>query len=131
MKYAYTIIYVADVMESIEFYEKAFGFTRKFITPENDYGELLTGETTIAFASTALGNANFKQGFKKITNSGKPVGVELAFVTENIDVDFKKAVAAGATAFEAIIEKSWGQKVGYVLDNNGFLIEMCTPINIR
>ena len=47
MKYAYTILYVENVMETIEFYEKAFEFRRKFMTPENDYGELITGETTI------------------------------------------------------------------------------------
>ena len=32
------------------------------------------------------------------------------------------------TEFEPLVEKPWGQKVGYVLDNNGFLIEICTPI---
>lgn len=128
MKYAYTILYVGNVSETIEFYEKAFGFHRKFITPENDYGELLTGETTIAFASTELGKSNLKSGFEKINNSGKPFGVELAFTTKNIEIDFQKAINAGATEFESLTEKPWGQKVGYVRDNNGFLIEICTPI---
>ena len=50
MKYGYTIVYVENVKETIEFYKKSFGFQQKFITPENDYGELLSGETTIAFA---------------------------------------------------------------------------------
>ena len=58
MKYGYTIFYVDDVEKTIEFYEKAFGFTRKFITPEGDYGELIAGETTIAFASFELGDSN-------------------------------------------------------------------------
>lgn len=49
MKFAYTILYVESVIDTIEFYEKAFGFTRKFITPEKDYGELISGETTISF----------------------------------------------------------------------------------
>ena len=129
MKYAYTILYVQNVSETIEFYEKAFGFRRKFITPENDYGELLTGETTLAFASTELGKSNLKSGFEKINNSGKLFGVELAFTTENIEVDFQNAINAGATEFESLTEKPWGQNVGYVRDNNGFLIEICTPIN--
>ncbi len=128
MKFAYTILYVEDVTETIEFYEKAFGFIRKFITPENDYGELITGETSIAFASTELGNSNFKSGFEKITNSNKPFGVELAFTTENIEIDFQNAINVGATEYEPLTEKPWGQKVGYVRDNNGFLIELCTPI---
>jgi lactoylglutathione lyase len=51
VQFGYTILYVEDVEKSIVFYEKAFGFERKFITTENDYGELNTGQTTIAFAS--------------------------------------------------------------------------------
>lgn len=131
MKYAYTILYVQDVVETIEFYEKAFGFIRKFITPENDYGELITGETSIAFASLELGSSNFKKGFKKITNSSEPFRVELAFTTENIETDFQNAINSGATEFESLTEKPWGQKVGYILDNNGFLIEICTPIKSK
>lgn len=128
MKYAYTIMYVENVTETIEFYQKAFGFEKKFVTPENDYGELVSGETTIAFASIELGNSNFKKGFEKSDKSKKPFGVEIAFTTENIEKDFKKAIDAGAKEFEPLNEKPWGQKVGYVLDNNGFLIEICTPI---
>ncbi len=52
----------------------------------------------------------------------------MAFTTESIETDFKKAIDAGATEFEPLVEKPWGQKVGYVIDNNGFLIEICTPI---
>lgn len=128
MQYAYTIIYVENVVETIEFYKRGFGFEKKFVTPENDYGELISGETTIAFASFELGISNFKKGFEKIDKSKKPFGVEMAFTTENIETDFKKAIDAGATEFEPLVEKPWGQKVGYVLDNNGFLIEICTPI---
>lgn len=128
MKYGYTIIYVENVKETIDFYEKAFGFQQKFITPENDYGELISGETTIAFASNELGNVNFKNGFKKSDLSGKPFGVEMAFITDNIETDFKKALEMGASEFEPLTEKPWGQKVGYVRDNNGFLIEICSPM---
>jgi len=128
MKYAHTILYVENVAETIEFYEKAFGFNRNFLTPENDYGELISGETTIAFASIELGNSNFKSGFEKISKSEKPFGVELAFTTENIEKDFQNAINFGATEFEPITEKPWGQKVGYLIDNNGFLIEICTPM---
>lgn len=128
MKYKYTILYVKSVPETIEFYEKAFGFKRKFITPEEDYGELISGETTISFASIELGNSNFKSGFQTQLKSEKPFGVEMAFTSENIEEDFQTAVKAGATEYESLTEKPWGQKVGYVLDNNGFLIEICSPM---
>ncbi|AKP51115.1 VOC family protein [Cyclobacterium amurskyense] len=129
MKYGYTIFYVNNVQETIAFYEKAFGFQKKFVTPENDYGELISGETTISFASIGLGNANFKKGFNLLDKSDKPVGMEMAFVTENIEKDFQKAIEAGASEFEYIKEKPWGQKVGYLRDLNGIIIEICTPID--
>jgi len=58
IKYAYTILYVKDVAKSILFYEKAFAFKRKFITPANEYGELITGETTLSFAAVSLAKTN-------------------------------------------------------------------------
>ena len=128
MKYGYTIGYVENVFETITFYEKAFGLVRKFVTPENDYAELMTGETTIAFASISLGNSNLKKGLRSVSKSKKPFGLEMVFIAEHIERDFQKAIDAGALVYEPIAEKPWGQKVGYLLDNNGFLIEICTPM---
>jgi len=128
MTFGYTIIYVEDVTQTIAFYEQAFGFNRIFITPEGDYGELQTGETTIAFASIALGHSNFTKGYTPLPNQSKPIGIELAFVSTEIEVDFQKALDAGATEFEPLQTKPWGQQVGYLLDLNGMLIEICTPI---
>jgi len=31
VKFGYTIIYVPDVISSIEFFERAFGFQRRFV----------------------------------------------------------------------------------------------------
>jgi len=128
MKYAYTILYVEDVEKTITFYENAFGFQKKFITPESDYGELVSGEVTIAFASLNLGKSNFKNGFQKSDSNSKPFGIEIVFTTETIEKDFNTAIEAGAIEYEAVIEKPWGQKVGYLRDINGFLIEVCTPV---
>ena len=50
IKFSYTILYVKDVEKTILFYEKAFGFSRKFVSPDNSYGELLVGDTTLSFA---------------------------------------------------------------------------------
>ena len=128
VKLGYTILYVSDVTKSIEFYEKAFGFERKFITPENDYGELLTGETTISFASKELANSNLKNGFIESSPSAKPFGIELALVTDNVKIIIDKAVELGALVTEKPIQKPWGQTVGYIRDIDGFLLEICTPM---
>jgi len=128
VKYNYSILYVADVAKTISFYESAFGFVKKFCTPENDYGELITGDTTISFASHELANSNLQAGFKKSTLGDKPFGIELGFVTENVEESLKMALSAGAILVENIKVKPWGQKVAYVTDINGFLIELCSPM---
>jgi len=128
IQYAYTILYVENVPETIKFYKKAFGFEQKFLTPENDYGELISGSTTIAFANLNLGNANFKQGFKESRLSNQPFGIELAFTTSEVDKVMERAIENGAILLEEAVTKPWGQKVGYLRDLDGFLIEICTPI---
>lgn len=128
IKFAYTILYVQDVTRSIEFYENAFGFTRKFVTPDNDYGELLVGETTLSFASTALAKSNLKEGFVESSLTDKPFGIEIGFTTDNVEETVLTAVNAGATIVESPITKPWGQIVAYVRDIDGFLIEICTPM---
>jgi uncharacterized glyoxalase superfamily protein PhnB len=129
IKFAYTILYVKDVEKSIAFYEKAFGFTRKFVTPENDYGELLVGETTLSFASTALAKANLIDGFIESNLTNKPLGIEIAFTTKDVDAVVKSSIEAGATLVVEPKAKPWGQVVAYVRDYDGFLIEICTPMN--
>ena len=58
IQFAYTILYVEDVAQTIQFYQNAFGLEKKFITPEKDYGELLSGATTLAFANHELGKSS-------------------------------------------------------------------------
>jgi uncharacterized glyoxalase superfamily protein PhnB len=128
VKFAYTILYVQDVTKSVEFYEKAFGFTRKFVTPENDYGELLVGETTLSFASTALAKSNLAAGFTESSITGKPFGFEIGFTTDHVEELVASATHAGATIVENPKTKPWGQIVAYVRDLDGFLIEVCSPI---
>jgi lactoylglutathione lyase len=127
-QFKYTILYVENVVKTIEFYEKSFGLERGFVTPEADYGEVNTGNTTLSFTNLELSSSNVKSGFAQSSLSQKPFGIELAFVTEDIIGTLKQAIAAGATVVEEIETKSWGQQVGYLRDPNGFLLEICTPM---
>jgi lactoylglutathione lyase len=128
IQFGYTILYVADVEKSIAFYENAFGFERKFITPDNDYGELNTGQTSISFASKVLANSNLKEGFIESKIEDKPFAIELGFITDNIAETLEKATKAGAKIIEEPKQKPWGQTVCYIRDIDGFLIEICTPM---
>ena len=128
VKFGYTILYVEDVEKSIEFYENAFGFSRKFITPENDYGELSTGETTISFASKKLAAQNLKDGFIESNLEDKPFAIEMGFITDNVGELVQKATSFGAILVKEPTQKPWGQIVAYVRDLDGFLIEICTEV---
>ena len=129
MKYGYTIVYVPSVEEALEFYNKAFGFKIKFVHESKAYGELDTGETTLAFASHEMGDMNLGGKYLKANIDDKPLGIELAFVTEDVPAAYKKAVSAGATAIKEPEEKPWGQVVGYVRAADGSIIELCSPIS--
>lgn len=129
IKFSYSIFYVNDVTKSIEFYEKAFGFSRKFVTPENDYGELATGETTLSFASVKLAKTNLKGGFMVNNNNHPPFGQEIGLTTNDVEKTVASAIEAGAHLVENPMTKPWGQVVAYVRDLDGFLLEICTPMN--
>lgn len=128
IKFGYTILYVENVEESIAFYENAFGFTRKFVSPDNNYGELITGETTLSFASKKLAAQNLKEGFIESSLEDKPFAIEIGFITENVPETLQKATTFGAVIVSEPVEKPWGQIVAYVRDLNGFLIEICTEV---
>ena len=129
IKFAYTIQYVQDIEKTLGFYEKAFGFSRKFVAPEKDYGELITGETTLSFASLQMADSNLKAGYIANSLANKPFAMEIAFATEDVETVVKEAIDAGASLVAAPVKKPWGQTVAYVRDPDGFLIEICTPIN--
>ena len=61
----WVILYVPDPGEAIALYERAFGMSRRFVAEGNDYAELDTGSTTLAFASTGLGEGNFEGGVQQ------------------------------------------------------------------
>lgn len=127
MKFGYTIFYVEDVAKTLEFYENAFSLKRKFLHESHEYGELNTGETTLAFASLNLAHAN-DIGFDAAKRVKNPTDVEIGLVTTEVEAAFDHALINGATLVKKPIQKPWGQRVGYVRDNNGFLIEICSPV---
>jgi len=128
-KLSYTILYVQDVTKSIEFYEKAFGFKRKFIVPDNSYGELDTGDTTLSFASVELAKTNLKNGFIQSSNNNKPFGIEIGITADDVEKLYDHAIKSGAIAEMPAESKPQGQTVAYVRDPDGFLIEICTPMD--
>ncbi len=128
MKFGYAIVYVTSVTETLTFYKEAFGFETRFLHDSDQYGELETGATVLAFASHAMGEMNLNGQYQKADPNIAPLGVELAFITDDVASAYAKAVTAGATSVKEPVEKPWGQIVAYVRDKDGSLIELCSPI---
>ena len=125
MQLAYTIFYVQDVRRSTEFYQKAFDLKVKFIHEGGDYGEMETGNTTLAFCAVALLRAQGKS--PRSADITAPCS-EIAFTTLDVPKALAQAVAAGALVGQAPKVMSWGQTVAYVADPDGFWVELCTPM---
>ena len=129
MKFGYTIIYVRDVSEALAFFERAFGLSRRFVH-ESGYGELCTGDTTLAFATHSLGAKNLPQGYVAADVSPLPLGMEIALVTDNVATTHARAISEGAVELMPPAQKPWGQTVSYIRSPDGILIELCTPVAI-
>lgn len=126
MKFAYTILYVQDVPQTVEFYEAAFGLRRRFVHESGQYAEMETGATALAFAAEELAGGEIR--FRPTRATDAPPAAEIGLVTEDVAGDFRRAVAAGAVPVQEPKEKPWGQTVSYVRDQNGFLVEICSAV---
>jgi lactoylglutathione lyase len=129
MKLGYTIIYVPSVVDSLRFFKQAFGLEQKFLHESGDYGELNTGETTLAFAAHELGEMNFPEGHVRASESKQPLGVEIGLVTSDVHTAHESALNHGATELSAPSQKPWGQVVSYLRAPDGMLVELCTPVS--
>jgi lactoylglutathione lyase len=128
-RFGYTIAYVSDPSRSLAFYTAAFGLERRFVTKENDYGELVSGETTLAFASKDLAKSNLDGVVVADVDGDQPLGVEIALVVPDVPAAIERAEAAGAKVLRQATTKPWGQTVAYVRAPDGVLVELCTPIS--
>ena len=126
MIFRYTIFYVDNVPETLDFFERAFGFARGFLHESGDYGELVTGETKLAFSSTALMRQLGKS--PSAPQPDKP-SFEIALETDDVAGALARARKAGATLVQDARDEPWGQTTAYVTDPNGYLIEICSPVS--
>lgn len=125
MQFRYAILYVENVPNALSFYKKAFGFETLFLHESNDYGELSTGGTKLAFSSQALMH---KLGKSPARANAQSPTFELAFETKDVQSGLEKALSAGAKLLQATRTEEWGQTTAYVTDPDGYTLEICSPI---
>ncbi|MDN3507094.1 MAG: VOC family protein [Simkaniaceae bacterium] len=122
----YVILYVEDVLDVVSFYQRAFGLEKRFLHESNQYAEMETGQTCLAFASEKFVSESHQ--FRENRLEKQAAGAEIAFIVEDVEGAFQHAVEVGAAEVSKPVQKPWGQTVSYVRDNNGFIVEICDAI---
>jgi lactoylglutathione lyase len=128
MQLGWVIVYVEDPPAAAAFYERTFGLAGEFVAPGGSYAQLDTGPTKLAFAAYTLGEGNFAGGVRPAGMEGQPPNVEIALVHEDVDAAYARALEAGCEALAAPADKPQGQRVAYVRDPFGTLVELATPL---
>jgi len=124
----WVIVYVDEPTAAVAFYERAFGMRGEFAAPDGSYAQIDSGPTKLAFAAYALGDGNFDGGVQRAPLDGRPPNVELALVAEDVDGAYARALKAGCDSLHAPQDKPQGQRVAYVRDPYGTLVELATPL---
>jgi predicted enzyme related to lactoylglutathione lyase len=123
----WTIVYVEDPVAASAFYAATFGLSQEFADPGGSYAQMDTGQTKLAFASYALGEDNFPGGVAR-PDADRPSNVEIALVTADVDGAVRVALEAGCTRLAEPVDKPHGQRVAFIRDPFGTLVEIGTPM---
>lgn len=126
MQFGATVLYVDDVPAVVDFYRRAFGLQLRFSDEALGFAELETGGSTLAFAAHSLGELLMPGGYSRPPD-GKPAGVEIGFLTEDVPVAFAKAIAEGAAPIAPPKRMPWGLEVAYVRAPEGTIIGFSEP----
>ena len=122
----WVIVYVDDPAETAAFYERVFGMRVEF--GFETYAQMDTGATKLGFAAYSLGDDNFPGGVRRAGGDGAPANVEIALVHEDVDGAYALALDAGCTSLAEPQDKPQGQRVAWVRDPFGTLIEIASPL---
>jgi PhnB protein len=107
---------IKGAAEAIEFYKKAFG-AKEINRMPGPTGAVMHAELKIGDSMVYLSEEFPGMTKSPKTLGGSPVGIHI--YTENVDAAFNKAVAAGATVKNALMDMFWGDRFGKLTDPYG------------
>ncbi|TYI73149.1 hypothetical protein E1A91_D07G111200v1 [Gossypium mustelinum] len=116
--FGYTVVYVKNVAKSVDFYAKASGYNVHRLYESHRWGELESGQSTIAVTPKhQLETDKLTGAVPRSDRERPPMG--LCFVYSHVDTAYKRAVSVSQPE-----NKEWGQRVGYVRDIDGITVRM-------
>jgi PhnB protein len=117
-------VVVTDLKAALNFYQKAFGFTKRSVMNGPD-GKVAHAELTLRGTTLMLSPENLQRGFRSAkTLGGSPVN--LYVYTEDADKMTAKAVKLGAKALGPVADMFWGDRAGTVVDPEGYMWMIAT-----
>ena len=124
----YIVVWVDNVEGALRFYEAAFGVVRRTLRQHGDvtWGELETGTTLLAFASTNEATRLFADGFHPVDAAALPAAILVSFLVEDVEGAFRRAIAAGAVPRDPPHVEPWGQTVARLRSPHGLLVSLAT-----
>ena len=121
---------VRDPVESIEFYERAFGFRLRGEPMRASDDNILHAEMT--FFSDGVIRLGPEGAFGSNTNSPASQGtsspITLYVYCENVDELFEQAICEGAQAITLPETMFWGDRVCKLLDPDGYTWNFATYV---
>ncbi len=129
MKLSYIILFVKEIQQSIDFYQNALDLKHKFTHEGNDYAEMQTGETTLAFCTKELAESNIKAKEHKVSQSDNSSNFQLTFSPSDLKQAYQKALENGAISISPPEIKPWNFEVALIKDPDGHLIELAKNLN--
>jgi lactoylglutathione lyase len=120
------VLYVNDVSATIDFYKRAFGLTLRFHDEALGFAELEAGGSIIAIASHSIGEL-LMPGVYAPPEGGRPAGVEIAFLADDVAAAFARLIAEGAAPIAAPKRMPWGLEVAYALAPDGTILGLSEP----
>jgi lactoylglutathione lyase len=119
----WTTLYVDDVAASTRFYAEALGLAVRFEHESGTYTEFETGPTTLALLDRLAATDATGLACGRTTPTGN-----VTLACNDVAARWSHAIAHGATAIHAPVDKPWGQTSSFVTDPDGNLIEIATPL---
>jgi PhnB protein len=113
-----TSLVVTDMKAAVNFYQKAFGFTKRAVMNGPD-GKPMHAELTLRGTVLMLGPEMAEMGHR----SAKTIGASpttLYLYAEKVDNVVAKAVKLGATAQGPVMDMFWGDRTGTIVDPEGY-----------
>lgn len=120
------MLYVPDVRASVSFYERALGASCKQVHEDASYAEIALGSLTVGIVDSALAALHLPAEFRPHDPSAPPAAFELYVEVEDVDEAVRHVVGAGGVLLGEPGDKPWGQRVAYLRDPDGVVIELAS-----